>query len=85
VTETPVAAWVPWSLLIRFYLESIAKHLEPLKNGKIPVEILVTTKDAEEKAKAFSKCLDVIKNAGVSLIHVIPGRLHWFNRLYRRE
>ncbi|KAJ5686215.1 hypothetical protein N7536_008834 [Penicillium majusculum] len=41
-----------------------AKHLEPLKEGKIPVEILVTTKDPESKTKAFEKCLDVIKGAG---------------------
>ncbi|PGH29594.1 FACT complex subunit spt16 [[Emmonsia] crescens] len=41
-----------------------AKHLEHLKGGKIPVEILVTTKDAEQKAKVFEKCLDVIKSAG---------------------
>lgn len=57
-----------------FLLKSTAKHLEPLKNGKIPVEILVTTKDAEEKAKAFTKCLDVIKNAGVCFVHAILGR-----------
>jgi Xaa-Pro aminopeptidase len=42
-----------------------AKHLEPLKEGKIPVEILVTTKDPESKTKAFEKCLEVIKGAGV--------------------
>jgi hypothetical protein len=36
-----------------------------LKGGKIPVEILVTTKDAEEKAKVFEKCLEVIKTSGV--------------------
>ncbi|EEH38707.2 FACT complex subunit spt16 [Paracoccidioides lutzii Pb01] len=41
-----------------------AKHLEHLKGGKIPVEILVTTKDTDQKAKVFEKCLDVIKNAG---------------------
>ncbi|KKK24131.1 hypothetical protein P175DRAFT_0523793 [Aspergillus ochraceoroseus IBT 24754] len=41
-----------------------AKHLEPLKGGKIPVEILVTTKDPEEKTKVFEKCIGVIKAAG---------------------
>ncbi|OAX82283.1 FACT complex subunit spt16 [Emergomyces africanus] len=41
-----------------------AKYLEHLKGGKIPVEILVTTKDAEQKTKVFEKCLDVIKGAG---------------------
>ncbi|KLJ13516.1 FACT complex subunit spt16 [Blastomyces silverae] len=41
-----------------------AKHLEHLKGGKIPVEILVTTKDAEQRTKVFEKCLDVIKSAG---------------------
>ncbi|KAK2787451.1 FACT complex subunit spt16 [Emmonsiellopsis sp. PD_33] len=48
-----------------------AKHLEHLKGGKIPVEILVTTKDAEQKAKVFEKCLDVIKNAGKK-VGVLP-------------
>lgn len=43
-----------------------AKHLEPLKGGKVPVEILVRGKDAEQNAKQFEKCLDVIKTAGVS-------------------
>lgn len=30
------------------------------------MELLVTTKDPETKTKAFEKCLDVIKGAGVS-------------------
>ena len=47
-----------------------AKHLEPLKGGKIPVEILVTTKDPEQKKQAFGKCLDAIKNSGVSVTFV---------------
>lgn len=46
-----------------------AKHLEPLKGGKIPIEILVRGKDAEQNAKHFEKCLDVIKGAGVR--HII--------------
>ncbi|PWY68043.1 FACT complex subunit spt16 [Aspergillus heteromorphus CBS 117.55] len=41
-----------------------AKHLEPLRGGKFPVEILVTSKDPEEKMKSFEKCIEVIKNAG---------------------
>ena len=48
-----------------------AKHLEPLKGGKVPVEILVRGKDAEENAKQFEKCLDVIKGAGKK-VGVIP-------------
>ncbi|KAE8385154.1 FACT complex subunit spt16 [Aspergillus alliaceus] len=48
-----------------------AKHLEPLKVGKIPVEILVTSKDPEEKTKSFEKCLEVIKNAG-NKVGVLP-------------
>ena len=43
-----------------------AKHLEPLKGGKVPIEILVRGKDAEQNAKHWEKCLDVIKGAGVS-------------------
>ncbi|OJJ73056.1 hypothetical protein ASPBRDRAFT_195684 [Aspergillus brasiliensis CBS 101740] len=48
-----------------------AKHLEPLKGGKIPVEILVTSKDPDEKMKSFEKCIDVIKNAG-NKVGVLP-------------
>ncbi|KAJ5476949.1 FACT complex subunit s.t1.c16 [Penicillium diatomitis] len=44
-----------------------AELLEPLKNGKIPVELLVTTKDPETKTKAFEKCIDVIKGAGTKV------------------
>ncbi|KAF7595126.1 FACT complex subunit spt16 [Aspergillus hancockii] len=48
-----------------------AKHLEPLKGGKIPVEILVTSKDPEDKTRSFEKCLEVIKNAGKK-VGVLP-------------
>ncbi|PYH33185.1 chromatin-remodeling protein SPT16 [Aspergillus neoniger CBS 115656] len=48
-----------------------AKHLEPLKGGKIPVEILVTSKTPDEKMKSFEKCIDVIKNAGKK-VGVLP-------------
>lgn len=41
-----------------------AAHLEILKDGKTPVEIIVRGKDAEENAKQFERCLDIIKNAG---------------------
>ncbi|PSN69825.1 SPT16-domain-containing protein [Corynespora cassiicola Philippines] len=41
-----------------------AAYLEPLKGGKIPVEILVRGKDAEENKKLFQKCVDTVKNAG---------------------
>ncbi|KAL5362965.1 FACT complex subunit spt16 [Aspergillus floccosus] len=48
-----------------------AKHLEPLKGGKIPVEILVTTKDQDEKTKIFEKCLETIKSSG-NKVGVLP-------------
>ncbi|KAJ5738245.1 FACT complex subunit s.t1.c16 [Penicillium malachiteum] len=41
-----------------------AELLEPLKGGKIPLELLVTSKDPESKTKAFEKCIEVIKGAG---------------------
>ena len=44
---------------------SPAKHLEPLKGGKIPLEILVRGKDSEQNAKQLDQCLEVIKSAGV--------------------
>lgn len=66
---TPEAFWVVTTA-------KKAKHLESLKNGKIPVETLVVTKDPESKTKAFDKCLDVIKSAGVSLSRQQPlGRI----------
>lgn len=54
-----------------------AKHLEPLKGGKIPVEILVTSKTPDEKMKSFEKCIDVIKNAGVSPTVLSVSDLGW--------
>jgi hypothetical protein len=42
-----------------------AKHLEPLKGGRFPLEILVKGKDVEQNAKHWEKCTEVIKAAGV--------------------
>lgn len=44
----------------------IAKHLEPLKGGKIPLEVLVRGKDAAANEKLFTKIADVINSSGVS-------------------
>ena len=41
-----------------------AKHLEPLKGGKIPIEILVRGKDAEQNVKQFQRCLEILKESG---------------------
>ena len=41
-----------------------AAYLESLKDGKVPVEILVRGKDNAENAKQFERCLDTIKTAG---------------------
>ena len=55
----------------------IAKHLEPLKGGKVPLEILVRGKDPEQNAKQFEKCLDLIKGAGVGSSQIICfGKAH---------
>lgn len=50
-------------MLIRWLC--VASYLEPLKGGKIPVEIFVRGKDAEANAKQFQTCLETIKTAGV--------------------
>jgi Xaa-Pro aminopeptidase len=68
----------PATLLV-FTLEAVyvvttakkAKHLEPLRGGKIPVEILVTTKDPEGKLRSFEKCIEVIRSAG-NKVGVLP-------------
>lgn len=38
--------------------------MEPLKGGKVPVEILVRGKDAEENKKQLQTCLETLKKAG---------------------
>lgn len=43
----------------------IAKYLESLKGGKTPIEILKWSKDQEQNAKQFEKCLELIKSSGV--------------------
>ena len=44
----------------------LAKHLEQLKGGRFPIEVLVRGKDAAENEKLFVKLTDKIKEAGVS-------------------
>ncbi|KAI9656979.1 MAG: FACT complex subunit spt16 [Alyxoria varia] len=41
-----------------------AQYLEPLRGGAVPIEIYVRGKDADENAKQFEKCSDIIKKAG---------------------
>ncbi|KAL5114984.1 FACT complex subunit spt16 [Pleosporales sp. CAS-2024a] len=41
-----------------------ASYLEPLKGGKVSVEILVRGKDADENKKQFQTCLETLKKAG---------------------
>ena len=41
-----------------------ASYLEPLKGGKVPIEILVRGKDPEENKKQFQTCLETMKKAG---------------------
>jgi hypothetical protein len=43
-----------------------AKHLDQIKGGRFPVEVLVRGKDAAENEKLFLKITDAIKAAGVS-------------------
>jgi hypothetical protein len=42
-----------------------AKHLEQLKGGRFPIEILVRGKDAAENVKTWAKITDTIQAAGV--------------------
>ncbi|KAJ9651088.1 FACT complex subunit spt16 [Neophaeococcomyces mojaviensis] len=45
--------------------EKKAKHLQNLKEGKVPVEILpIDAKKPETRTEAFNKCIDIIKSAG---------------------
>jgi hypothetical protein len=49
---------------------SLAKHLEQLKGGRFPIEVLVRGKDAAENEKLFIKLADKIKEAGVSRLRI---------------
>jgi nucleosome binding factor SPN SPT16 subunit len=51
-------------LWTRANADAAAAYLEPLKGGKVPVEILVRGKDPEENKKQFQTCLDTVKKAG---------------------
>lgn len=43
----------------------LAKHLQQLKGGRFPIEVLVRGKDAAENEKLFVDITDKIKAAGV--------------------
>lgn len=46
-------------------LNQAAKHLDAIKNGKVPVEILtVDNKKPETRTQSFEKCIEIIKAAG---------------------
>jgi nucleosome binding factor SPN SPT16 subunit len=49
-----------------------AIYLEPLKGGKVAVDVLVRGKDADENKALFTKCADLVKAAG-SKVGVISG------------
>jgi nucleosome binding factor SPN SPT16 subunit len=49
-----------------------AIYLEPLKGGKVAVDVLVRGKDADANKAHFAKCVDVAKAAG-SKVGVIAG------------
>ena len=42
-----------------------AQHLQKLKGGKVPIEILIKTKDVAETEAHFKTLLDAIKAGGV--------------------
>jgi hypothetical protein len=50
----------------------IAKHLDQLKGGRFPIEILIRGKDAAENEKIFVKIADKIKASGVCIRSELP-------------
>lgn len=54
------------SKAVRIYWPYVAKHLDQLKGGKIPLHVLVRGKDAEANTKLFEEITGHIKAAGVS-------------------
>jgi nucleosome binding factor SPN SPT16 subunit len=56
-----------FSAILAAYSDNpIAKHLESLKGGRFPIEVLIRGKDAAENESLFVKITDIINNAGVS-------------------
>jgi len=45
-----------------------AKHLDSLKGGRFPIEVLVRGKDATENEQLFIKITETINSAGVSFL-----------------
>ena len=56
----------PGPLRLPDLTNTTAKHLDSLKGGRFPIEVLVRGKDAAENEKLFVKITDVINGAGVS-------------------
>lgn len=54
-------------------MSATAKHLEQLKGGRFPIEILIRGKDAAENEKLWVTIADKIKAAGVSSSQRIRG------------
>ena len=54
-------------------VSATAKHLEQLKGGRFPIEILIRGKDAAENEKLWVTIVDKIKAAGVSHPQCIRG------------
>lgn len=52
--------------LRKLLTNEIAKHLDQLKGGRFPIEVLVRGKDAAENEKLFVTVAEKIKEAGVS-------------------
>ena len=53
-------------------MRKLAKHLEQIKGGRFPVEVLVRGKDAAENEKLFVQLTDKIKEAGVRITREFP-------------
>lgn len=55
-------------MIIQILTAEAAKHLDQLKGGRFPIEVLVRGKDAAENEKLFVTIADKIKEAGVSYL-----------------
>lgn len=62
-----------------------AKHLEPLKGGKVALEVLVRGKDAEQNEALFRTITEKITGAGVSHIPVCTTFSSWRSWTCRRK
>lgn len=77
IVTTQKKGWLPKISFAKIGTNNLtAKHLEQLKGGRFPLELLVRGKDQAENEKIFNQICDAINAAGVSFSIFALSRNH---------